>query len=112
MKTLKPDGLDWGKMGGLIPVVAQEARTLEVLTLAYTNKRALEKTLDTGYAHYYRRSHRRVMKKGVTSGNMQKIVDILADCDNDSLLFFVEQTGPACHLGERSCFHRKLNRSI
>jgi len=99
-------------MGGLIPVVAQEARTLEVLTLAYTNKRALEKTLDTGYAHYYRRSHRRVMKKGVTSGNMQKIVDILADCDNDSLLFFVEQTGPACHLGERSCFHRKLNRSI
>jgi len=112
LKTVNPDELDWGKMGGLMPVVAQDASTLEVLTLAYTNLRALERTLETGYAHYYRRSHRMVMKKGITSGNVQKIADILVDCDNDSLLFFVEQAGPACHLGETSCFHRKLKRPL
>lgn len=108
MNAVRPDELDWGKMGGLIPVITQEADTMEVLTLAYTDKEALEKTLKTGYAHYFRRSHGKVMKKGVTSGNVQEMVDILVDCDNDSLIFLVNQTGPACHLGERTCFHRKL----
>ena len=95
-------------MNGLLPVVTQESRTLEVLTLAYINKEALEKTIETGYAHYYRRSHGKVMKKGVTSGNIQRITRILTDCDNDSIVYLVEQTGPACHLGERTCFHRKI----
>ncbi len=79
-----------------------------VLTLAYTDKEALERTLETGYAHYFRRSHGKVMRKGITSGNVQEITEILVDCDNDSLVFLVNQTGPACHLGEGSCFHRKL----
>ena len=100
--------LDWEKMNSLIPVVTQEANTLEVLTLAFVNREALEKTLETGWAHYYRRSHGKVMKKGVTSGNVQRIVEILTDCDNDALVYLVEQTGPACHLGERTCFHKEI----
>lgn len=66
------------------------------------------KTIETRWAHYYRRSHGKVMKKGVTSGNVQKIVEILTDCDNDSLVYLVDQTGPACHLGERTCFHKHV----
>ena len=108
MNVVKPDELDWDKMGGLIPVIAQEAGTLEVLTLAYTDMEALEKTLETGYAHYFRRSHGKGMRKGETSGYVQEMVEILVDCDNDSLVFLVSQTGPACHLGERTCFHQKL----
>jgi phosphoribosyl-AMP cyclohydrolase len=108
LKAVTQDELDWEKMGGLIPVIAQEAGTKAVLTLAYTDREALERTLETGYAHYFRRSHGKVMMKGVTSGNIQEITEILVDCDNDSLVFLVNQTGPACHLGEGSCFHRKL----
>ncbi|TRO59282.1 phosphoribosyl-AMP cyclohydrolase [Candidatus Bathyarchaeota archaeon] len=106
--NVKIDELDWEKMNGLIPVVTQEAKTLEVLTLAFVNKEALMKTMETGWAYYYRRSHGKVMKKGETSGNVQKIVDVLTDCDNDAVVYLVDQTGPACHLGERTCFHRKL----
>ena len=102
------DELDWEKMNNLIPVVTQEATTKEVLTLAFVNREALEKTLETGWAHYYRRSHGQVMKKGVTSGNVQRIIEILTDCDNDALVYLVEQTGPACHLGERTCFHKEI----
>ena len=98
--------LDWDKMNGLIPVVTQEADTLEVLTLAYVNREALMLTLETGWAHYYRRSHGKVMKKGVTSGNVQRVRRVLTDCDSDAVVYQVEQTGPACHLGERSCFHK------
>jgi phosphoribosyl-AMP cyclohydrolase len=108
MKILTKEKLDFDKGEGLMPVVTQEAGTLEVLTLAYVNKEALELTQNTGYAHYYRRSHGKVMKKGVTSGNVQKIVDILTDCDQDALVYLVEQTGPACHLGEHSCFHCRV----
>ncbi|TRO55320.1 phosphoribosyl-AMP cyclohydrolase [Candidatus Bathyarchaeota archaeon] len=106
--NVKIDELDWEKMNGLIPVITQEAKTLEVLTLAFVNREALEMTMETGWAYYYRRSHSKVMKKGETSGNVQKIVDVLTDCDNDALVYLVDQTGPACHLGERTCFHRKL----
>ena len=106
--NVKIDELDWAKMDNLIPVVTQEANSLEVLTLAFVNREALNKTLETGWAYYYRRSHGKVMKKGVTSGNVQKIVEILTDCDNDALVYLVEQTGPACHLGERTCFHKKV----
>ena len=106
--NVKIDELDWAKMDNLIPVVTQEANSLEVLTLAFVNREALNKTLETGWAYYYRRSHGKVMKKGVTSGNVQKIVEILTDCDNDALVYLAEQTGPACHLGERTCFHKKV----
>ena len=100
--------LDWEKMNNLIPVVTQEANSKEVLTLAFVNREALAKTLESGWAHYYRRSHSKVMKKGVTSGNVQKIVEVLTDCDNDALVYLVDQTGPACHLGERTCFHKQI----
>ena len=102
------DDLDWSKSGGLIPVVVQEVDTLEVLTLAYVDREALRLTLETGWAHYYRRSHGRVMRKGVTSGNVQRVMSMLTDCDDDALVFLVEQTGPACHLGMRTCFHKEV----
>ena len=108
MIKVNMDELDWNKADGLIPVVTQEADTLEVLTLAYVNREALRLTLETGWAHYYRRSHGKVMGKGVTSGNVQKVRRVLTDCDNDALVFLVEQTGPACHLGERTCFHKHV----
>ena len=108
MRAVTPDELDWEKMGGLIPVIAQETGTQVVLTLAYTDREALMRTMEAGYAHYFRRSHNKVMKKGITSGNVQETTEILVDCDNDSLVYIVNQTGPACHLGEESCFHRKL----
>ena len=108
MKTKTISELDFDKGNGLIPVVVQEANSLEVLTLAYINKEALDKTINTGFAHYYRRSHQKVMKKGVTSGNTQKIVNILTDCDQDSIVYLVNQKGPACHLGEQTCFHYEL----
>ena len=107
---MKIDHLNWEKMNGIIPVVVQEAKTREVLTLAYVNEEAVIKTLESGWAYYYRRSHSKVMKKGDTSGNVQYIVDIITDCDNDALLYLVEQTGPACHLGERTCFHNKITK--
>ena len=109
MIQVKPDELDWDKMGGHIPVITQEATTKEVLTLAYTDRDALRLTMETGWAHYFRRSHGKVMKKGVTSGNVQRIVEILTDCDSDSLAFLVNQSGPACHLGERTCFHKRVS---
>lgn len=111
MKALGKVGLNelnFGKGGGILPVVVQDKDSGKVLTLAYVNREALEKTIATGYAHYYRRSHGRVMMKGETSGNVQEIVDILVDCDNDALLYIVKPKGPACHLGEETCFHNRL----
>jgi len=109
MKIMHIDDFYWKKSGELIPVITQEAKTHEVLTLAYVNKEALRLTLETGYAHYYRRSHNKIMKKGETSGNVQKVVRLLTDCDQDAIIYIVEQTGPACHLGERTCFHIEIN---
>jgi phosphoribosyl-AMP cyclohydrolase len=108
MKTLRIEELDFEKGGGLIPVVVQDYKSLRVLTLAYTNEEALGRTVETGYAHFFRRSFGKVMKKGDTSGNVERVVDILVDCDYDALVFLVDQTGVACHLGEESCFHNKL----
>ena len=106
---MKIDEIDFMKGGGLVPVVTQDATSMEVLTLAYADREAVILTLETGWAHYYRRSHGKVMKKGVTSGNVQRVREILLDCDFDALVYLVDQTGPACHLGERSCFHNKLD---
>jgi len=102
------DKLDWEKNNGLIPVIVQ-ALDGDVLTLGYTDKEALSKTLETGYVHYYSRSKERIRMKGETSGNYQKLKEVYVDCDNDTLLLKVDQIGPACHLGTKSCF-RKLEQ--
>ena len=94
---------------GLVPVVAQDAATGSVLTLAYANREAVEKTLDSGEAHYYSRSRSELWRKGATSGNTQKVVEVRLDCDGDALLYVVEPRGPACHTGEESCFFTGLS---
>ena len=92
----------------LIPVVVVDARTREVLMVAHADREALELTKKTGFAHYYSRSRKRIWKKGEESGHLQRVVRILVDCDEDTLLYEVEQTGVACHTGHRSCFYRTL----
>ncbi|MCO6041928.1 bifunctional phosphoribosyl-AMP cyclohydrolase/phosphoribosyl-ATP diphosphatase HisIE [Thermococcus alcaliphilus] len=99
--------VDWKKNNGVVPVIVQDTKG-EVLTLAYMNKEALEKTIKTGYAHYYSRSQKRIRMKGEISGNVQKVREVRIDCDNDALLLIVEQVGVACHTGNYSCFYRKL----
>jgi phosphoribosyl-ATP pyrophosphohydrolase/phosphoribosyl-AMP cyclohydrolase len=91
---------------GLVPVVAQDARTGEVLMLAWANADALRLTVETGRAHYWSRSRGELWKKGDTSGHAQAVHDVRLDCDGDAVLYRVSQTGPACHTGERTCFHR------
>ncbi len=110
-KLVSIDELDFTKGGGLVPVVVQDYKSLRVLTLAYADREALEMTVKTGYAHFFRRSFGRVMKKGATSGNVQKVMDVLVDCDADAVLYLVEPKGPACHLGEETCFHNRLKES-
>ena len=101
--------IDLNYTNDLIPVVAVDARTREVLMVAYASREALELTRETGYAHYYSRSRKRIWKKGEESGHLQRVVRILVDCDEDTLLYEVEQTGVACHTGHRSCFYRTLD---
>jgi phosphoribosyl-ATP pyrophosphohydrolase/phosphoribosyl-AMP cyclohydrolase len=93
---------------GLVPVVAQDAATGDVLTLAYANREAVERTLASGEAHYYSRSRSELWHKGATSGNTQRVVEVRLDCDADALLYRVEPRGPACHTGENSCFFTSL----
>jgi phosphoribosyl-AMP cyclohydrolase / phosphoribosyl-ATP pyrophosphohydrolase len=94
---------------GLVPVIAQDAATGDVLTLAYANREALDKTLSSGEAHYYSRSRSELWRKGATSGNTQRVVEVRLDCDADALLYRVEPRGPACHTGETSCFFTTLS---
>ena len=101
--------IDWEKMDNLIPVITQDSKTNEVLMLAYMNKEALELTIKTNYAHYFSRSKQRIWKKGESSNHLQEIVEILVDCDNDTLLLKVNQEGVACHTGRKSCFFTNLN---
>jgi phosphoribosyl-AMP cyclohydrolase / phosphoribosyl-ATP pyrophosphohydrolase len=103
--------LNWKKMDGMIPVVVQDANSKETLMLAYTNKLALEKTLGTGFAHYWSRSRNQLWMKGETSGHTQKIVRVVADCDYDALLYVVVQKGPVCHTGAETCFHHEFKCS-
>ncbi|MEF2279317.1 bifunctional phosphoribosyl-AMP cyclohydrolase/phosphoribosyl-ATP diphosphatase HisIE [Deinococcus sp. YIM 134068] len=93
---------------GLIPVVTQDARTGAVLMQAYADRAAVERTLTTREATYYSRSRGEQWVKGATSGHTQRVVSVHLDCDGDSVLYRVEQTGPACHTGEYSCFHTPL----
>jgi phosphoribosyl-ATP pyrophosphohydrolase/phosphoribosyl-AMP cyclohydrolase len=93
---------------GLVPCVMQDARSGEVLTLAYMNEESLLLTLETREMHLYSRSRREIWHKGASSGNVQRVRQIRYDCDGDALVALVEPAGPACHTGERSCFYRDL----
>ena len=90
----------------LIPAIIQEASTGEVLMLAYMNAESLQMTISTGYTWFYSRSRQELWNKGATSGHVQKVLSVTPDCDDDTLLIVVEQTGPACHTGNKSCFFR------
>lgn len=89
---------------GLVPVVAQERRSGDVLMVAYADREALERTLSTGLAHYFSRTRKTLWRKGETSGHEQRVAEIRLDCDGDTVLYRVEQSGPACHTGARTCF--------
>ena len=94
---------------GLIPAIVQDADSGEVLMLAYMNAEALERTLESHQVWFYSRSRRELWHKGETSGNYLNVRRIVIDCDDDALLIRVQPTGPACHTGERSCFHRDFD---
>ena len=103
---LKPD---FAKGGGLVPAIAQDASSGEVLMLAYMNEAAWEKTLETGQAHYWSRSRSKLWHKGGTSGHVQKVRSVRLDCDLDTVVLLVEQVGgAACHEGYKSCFFRQV----
>jgi phosphoribosyl-ATP pyrophosphohydrolase/phosphoribosyl-AMP cyclohydrolase len=97
---------------GLVPCVAQDAETGEVLTLAYMNEEALRLTAETGEVHFYSRSREAIWRKGETSGNALTLRQLRYDCDCDAIVALVEPTGPACHTGERSCFFRELGDGV
>lgn len=98
------------KKAELIPAIVQEADSGEVLMLAYMNRESLQKTFETGYTWFYSRSRQELWNKGATSGHLQKVVDLRADCDDDTLLVKVIQTGNACHTGAHSCFFKEIWR--
>lgn len=104
--ALELDGLKWDS-AGLIPAVVQDARG-EVLMVAYMNKQALAETIETGYGTYYSRSRQTMWRKGESSGNRQRVLELRIDCDLDCIVMKVEQTGGACHTGYYSCFYRKI----
>ena len=97
---------------GLVPAVAQDADSGDVLMLAYVSRAALERTRETGDAHYYSRSRDELWEKGATSGNVQHVAEVRIDCDGDALLYRVDQEGGACHTGHESCFHRTLDGDV
>ena len=96
----------------LIPAVAQDATTGEVLMLAYMNHESLAITLETGRATYWSRSRNQLWEKGATSGHTQRVLSLSLDCDGDAILMKVEQIGAACHTGDRSCFHNTLDFTV
>lgn len=99
--------LDFEKQDGLIPAIAQDYKSGEVLMMAYINKESWELTLRTGIAHYWSRSRNKLWKKGESSGNVQEVEEIRVDCDADTVIFKINQIGDAaCHTGYRSCFHK------
>ncbi len=96
---------------GLIPAIVQEAETGEVLMMAYMNEHSLQRTIETGYTHFWSRSRQKYWKKGETSGCLQSVREILYDCDEDTLLIKVIQQGAgACHTGQRTCFFRSIKK--
>jgi phosphoribosyl-AMP cyclohydrolase len=97
---------------GLIPVIVQDESSNEVLMMAYANDEAVRLTQETGFAHYYSRSRKKLWKKGEESGHFQNVSQILTDCDEDCLIYRVRQTGAACHTGYMSCFYRTLKGDV
>lgn len=98
---------------GLVPVIAQDIDSKEVLMLAYANSDAIQRTIETGFAHYYSRNREKIWKKGEESGNVQEIVRILVDCDEDTILYQVRQRGKgACHTGYEKCFFRTIDGEV
>jgi len=93
----------------LLPAVAQDADSGEVLMLAFITREALERTRETGLAHYYSRSREELWQKGRSSGHVQRVEEIRVDCDGDAVLYLVEQEGGACHTGYESCFYRSVD---
>lgn len=110
MSVKKLPRFNWSKLKGLIPVVAQDYRTSQVLMLGFMNKVALKRTLKEGKITYWSRTRRRLWTKGETSGNFQIVKEIWLDCDKDTLLIKVKQLGNVCHAGNKTCFYRKLKR--
>tara|TARA_Y100000310_G_scaffold247814_1_gene253554 strand:+ start:105 stop:437 length:333 start_codon:yes stop_codon:yes gene_type:complete len=108
MNKVVIDSIDFKKGDGLVPVIVQNSNSRDVLMLAYANKEAVKQTIETGYGHYWSRSRKALWKKGETSGHLQKVDDVLVDCDQDTLLYLVKQTGVACHTGEKTCFHNRF----
>jgi phosphoribosyl-AMP cyclohydrolase len=105
----KIEELKWGSTG-LIPAVVQDAGSGEILTVAYVSRESLAKTLEIGETVFYSRSRQCLWHKGETSGNTQKVVKIITDCDQDALVIQVHPKGPACHTGARSCFNDEVGR--
>lgn len=103
-----PDGLKFDEKG-LIPAVIQDWKSGEVLMVAYMNSASVRKTVETGLTWFWSRSRQKFWQKGETSGNVQRVREILYDCDQDTLLIKVDQTGPACHTGNRTCFYRSFS---
>ena len=93
---------------GLVPVIAQNDDTLEVLMMAWMNRESLRLTLETRQVHYWSRSRQSLWRKGETSGHVQELLECTLDCDGDTLLIKIRQTGPACHTGKKSCFFNKV----
>ena len=93
---------------GLIPVIAQCVQSGTVLMMAWMNEEALKKTIDTNDMYYFSRSRQKLWQKGETSGHFQKLIELRLDCDNDTILALIEQTGPACHTGTKSCFFKTI----
>ncbi|MDI7277752.1 MAG: phosphoribosyl-AMP cyclohydrolase [Anaerolineae bacterium] len=103
-----PEGIAWGE-GGLVPVVVQDEQAGLVLMLAYADRQALSRTLETGLAHFWSRSRGRLWCKGESSGHRLHVVEVWVDCDGDALLYRVRPQGPACHTGRTSCFYRQVD---
>jgi len=108
MSGIQFENLDFEHRGGVIPTVTQDANTGEILMLAYSNEESLRKAMELKEAIYWSTSRNEIWHKGATSGNTQRLVEILYDCDGDALVFKVVPKGPACHTGERTCFYRKM----
>ncbi|GAA0180798.1 phosphoribosyl-AMP cyclohydrolase [Clostridium sediminicola] len=101
--------IDFDKCNGLVPTIVQDYSDKEILMMAYMNEESLKRTIESGKTWFWSRSRNQFWNKGETSGNFQLVKSISVDCDGDTLVIEVEQKGPACHTGNRSCFYRKIN---
>ncbi len=106
----KISDIDFAKSDGLVPIIVQDIHSREILTLAYANRESLELTQKTGNSWFWSRSRNKLWMKGEESGNIQKVKEILVDCDSDAIIYLVEPSGPACHTGEKVCFHNVLEK--